>query len=265
MSNLKTISYAPIAKGWTSFHSFYPEWMLGMNSQLYTFYQGKPWKHYSNPVRNSYYGAASVASSVRFVFNDQPTEAKMFKTLELESLQQWTADLLSDLHTGRIESTYFVLKEGSYFTNVRRSGTETGLNVDWSQISTQGIGDASNIVPGNPVRIEFALGLNQPLNPLINSFVAGTAVGDVAYYEVGGVLFEIGVITAINRTSLPQYIEITNPLNTPAVGNFIFTSKNAEIESYGLRGHYAEVTLTNLSSSLSELFAVNSEIFKSYP
>jgi len=260
-----TVSFDPTARGWTSFHSYYPEWMLGMNSVFYTFYQGKPWKHYSNSVRNSYYGAAAVESSVRFVFNDEPTEAKMFKTLELESLQQWTAELVSDLHTGSIENTYFVLKEGSYYANVRRDATETGLNIDWSQISTQGVGSASNVIAGNPVRIEFSFDLNNPINPLISAFSTGNTVGDVAYYDAAGTLFEIGVITAINRNSLPQYIEITNPSNTPAVGNFIFVAKNPEVESYGLRGHYAEVTLTNLSNDKSELFAVNSEIFKSYP
>ena len=66
----ETLTYGPSIKGWTSFHSFIPEWMVGMNSNFYTFYQGKPWKHHSNTTRNQYYAADSLSPSVvTFVFN----------------------------------------------------------------------------------------------------------------------------------------------------------------------------------------------------
>ena len=38
-----------------------------------------------------------------------------------------------------------------------------------------------SIIAGNPVRIEFAFDLNNPINPLISAFSTGNAVGDVAY------------------------------------------------------------------------------------
>jgi len=51
----------------------------------------------------------------------------------------------------------------------------------------------------------------------------------------------------------------------PVAGNFIVFVKNAVAESYGARGYYMEVLLENTSSTAVELFAISSQIFKSYP
>ncbi len=32
-----TLSYSEGVQGWTSFFSFYPDWMIGMNNYFYTF------------------------------------------------------------------------------------------------------------------------------------------------------------------------------------------------------------------------------------
>jgi len=257
-----TLTYSPSVKGWTSFHSFIPEWMVGMNSNFYTFYQGKPWKHHSNTTRNQYYASEGIASSiVTFVFNDGPIETKMFKTIELEGTKSWKADMSSDLHTAKIESQYFVLKEGSFFANVRRN-VESGLNVDFSQISTQGLGDAvSTVLTGNILKVNFTLQTTQQLNPIVD-------IGDIAYFKnAAGNLLEMGAITGISNSDVfgSGFIEVTNTTNTPVAANFVFAVKNSVAESYGLRGHYNEVTLTNSDQTKTNLFAVSSEIFKSYP
>jgi hypothetical protein len=41
--------------------------------------------------------------------------------------------------------------------------------------------------------------------------------------------------------------------------------KDAVAESYGARGYYMETTLTNTDTEAVELFAISSQIFKSYP
>tara|TARA_R110000796_G_scaffold42373_1_gene104827 strand:+ start:28 stop:810 length:783 start_codon:yes stop_codon:yes gene_type:complete len=260
MSNI-TVTYGPSVKGWTSFHSYIPEWMVGMNSNFYSFYQGKPWKHHTNAVRNQYYGAASVPSKVQFVFNNAPIETKMFKTIELEGTKSWKAEMTSDLHTGLIEASYFVPKEGVFYANTRRT-VETGLGVDFSQISTQGLGDCSTLATiGNVLTINFAFPATVSLNPIVD-------IGDIAYFDDGtGTLAEIGAITGISESDVlgSGFIEITNPAATPVATNFIFAAKNSVAESYGLRGHYNDVTLTNTDTTVVELFAASSEIFKSYP
>lgn len=256
-----TITYEPEANGWTSFHSFTPQWMIGMNNRFYSFYQGTPWQHYNNNTRNSYYGAPTAASSVTFVINESPVEAKMFKTIELEGNKAWKCEMVSDLHEGLMEAEYFVPKEGSFYANSRRT-IEGGATYDFSQISTQGLGYwASFSTAATTLTITFNVPSNITLNPIVS-------VGDTAYEQssANGVTV-LGPITAITRNTIEidPFVATPTPPWNPPENNLIFATKNSVAESYGLRGHYNEVTLTNSDSDLTELFAVSSEIFKSYP
>ena len=247
-----TVTYSQGAKGWTSFHSYEPEWLLGMNSSYYSFYQGKPWRHYQNPTRNSYYGSPSYPSLVEFILNEAPLETKMFKTLELEGTDAWSAALESDLHLGEINKDYFVQKEGVWFANVRRLN-EQGNNYDLSQISAQGIGEYTTFtVLGPTLTIDFAT----PINPIVS-------IGDIAYEQDSPTtILELGPIIAIG----PDFIRVNPIVNTPSGANtLILALKNSVAESYGLRGHYAKVTLEITTPDEAELFAVSSSIFKSYP
>jgi restriction endonuclease S subunit len=79
----QTLTYSMGANGWTSFHSYFPEWMIGVNNMFYSFKNGDIYEHHSNASRNQYYGV-NYPSTVTVVFNDQPIDAKMFKTIELE-------------------------------------------------------------------------------------------------------------------------------------------------------------------------------------
>jgi hypothetical protein len=260
-----TVSYNPKAGGWTSFHSYVPQWMIGMNNMFFTFYQGKPYRHYTNNVRNNYYGlptpTTAYDSTVTLVFNDSPVETKMFKTIELEGNASWKADMISDLHAGLIEASYFVPKEGTFFANARRT-VESGATVDLSQISTQGAGSCSGVTSTPPsLVIDFTLPAPETINSLIN-------IGDVIYFRPAAApatFVESGPITAIDRTTTPQTITVNPAVGIPTTGDFVFAVKNSVAESYGLRGHYNTVKLTNGLSTFVELFAVSSEIFKSYP
>jgi len=84
--------------------------MTNMNNFLYTFKSGELWKHNTNATRNSWYGAASDASKVTIIFNDAPSESKMFKTLACETDSPWKATITTDLNAGVMEASYFELK-----------------------------------------------------------------------------------------------------------------------------------------------------------
>jgi len=75
-----TITFSPSAQGWTSFWDYNPDWMLGLNSSFYTWKQGQLYKHDSNNTRNNFYGVG-YSSSITTVFNAEPTQNKVFKTL----------------------------------------------------------------------------------------------------------------------------------------------------------------------------------------
>lgn len=245
-----TLTYSPMLEGWTSFHSYYPEWMTNMNNFLYTFKSGELWKHNTNATRNSWYGAASDASKVTIIFNDAPSESKMFKTLACETDSPWKATVTTDLNSGVMEASYFELKEGDYFTYIRRNPD----TVDLKAMSTQGIGSASSVtlISAGNYRINFTFDIGTTLS-----------IGDTIYIGAVGGLTISGVVTAHNATSVTINMVVGGTV--PVAGNFIVFVKNAVAESYGARGYFMSVLLENTSSAAVELFAISSQVFKSYP
>ena len=238
-----TLTYSPRLQGWTSFFTFHPEWMIGLNNSFYSMYQGQLYRHRDSSVnRNTFYGAYGN-STITNVFNDSPLDAKMFKTIGLEGTQPWEATLTTDLGSGKIETAWFVKKEGDYYANIRRNTSQTDLDM----MSAQGIGDVTTVVGG---LLTFAFTINSLVN-----------VGDVAYKNTVATADEVGIITAKTATS----ITIGSVVNAPTGGDFILVIKNSIAESYGTRGYYMEVQLVNSLTTQVELFSISSEAFKSYP
>ena len=50
----------------------------------------------------------------------------------------------------------------------------------------------------------------------------------------------------------------------PDVEDFMFVAKNPIAESFGLKGYYASIRLVSDSTDAVELYAVNSEVSKSF-
>jgi hypothetical protein len=248
-----TITYAPANSGWTSFHSYFPEWMIGMNSRFYTFKGGNMWKHYSNNTRNNYYGS-QYSSTVTPIFNNEPTVTKMFKTIQLDTDSPWDTTITTDLSTGFMDSSYYSLKEGDYYTYIRRVAGNTDLDL----MSAQGIGEVLTVTGASPGNITVTFSFNIGSN---------VSIGDKLYRDNAGIQL-IGTITGLTDTSIemfpnPPSIPVTSI--TPVIGDYVLYIKNAEAESYGARGYYMETLLSNSSTSEVELFSISSEVFKSFP
>ena len=243
-----TVTYSPRLNGWTSFFSYTPEWMIGMNTNFYSMSGGDLYRHRDDATaRNNFYGV-QYNSTIQTVFNDAPLDAKMFKAIGLEGDDPWTAAITTDFGTGAIDSTYFQLKEGDYYAYIRRDSGATDVDL----MSAQGIGVPSNVAGTAPGVITITFGFD------IGNIISD---GDVAY--IGGVssITAIGTISSHTSTS----ITINTSSATPIVTDFIMYLKDAVAESYGARGYYMEVNLTNTKTTAVELFAITSEVFKSYP
>ena len=87
------------------------------------------------------------------------------------------------------------------------------------------------------------------------------SIGDVLYSSSNGAYTKVGVITAKTNTS----VTVDSELSTPSQGQFMFVAKDTVAESYGLKGYYANIKLTNSGTTPVEVFAVNSEVSKSFP
>ena len=245
-----TLTYSESVDGWPSFYSFIPDYILGMNQYLYTFKEGKLYRHNSNERRNNYYGVDND-STITSVFNQESTTNKVFKTIELESDAPWDCDVVSDLGAGFMPASYFVLKEGGYFAFIRRIANSNNLSLR----SAQGIGVFNSTTGSgpNPITLTFGFAIDSILS-----------IGDVSYYNNAGAVTEIGEITSISSDR--KTLTIQNPTIVGAVPlSYVLYVKNSVAESYGTLGYYLEFKLTNSSTEAVELFTVDSDVFKSNP
>jgi|TARA_R110002020_G_scaffold22480_6_gene75979 hypothetical protein len=71
------------------------------------------------------------------------------------------------------------------------------------------------------------------------------------------------LVGKVSNITSGGYIEIDNPLNSPANGDFIMFSKNKAVNNTSLIGYFAEVKLRNNSKEKAELFALSSETAES--
>ena len=237
-----TITYSPKLSGWTSYHSYLPEWMVSMNNYLYSFKNGNLYKHNSNITRNSYYGVL-YPSKITTIFNTEPAQTKSFKTIATNSTTAWETDILSDQGEGHIDADWYDLKEGTWYGYIRRPAN----NNDLSYTSAQGIGNVTT----------YAAGL------LTFSFNIGDIIstGDKLYWVNAGVLTLIGTITAHTATTVSVSVTGTAPTN----GSFILYEKSPVAESSPTRGTYLSVEFTNSDTDYTEMYMVTSDVFRSYP
>lgn len=240
-----TLSYSPSVEGWPSFYSYIPEMMIGMNSYFYSFDGGSLYRHNTNNSRNNFYGTQYNSKLVGFI-NDDPSTIKTFKTIVLESNSKWDCTVETDMGTGFIDSTYFVLKEGDYFSHIRRTDNELEAR------SVQGLGSITGVNATNPAAVVVTFPFN------LDSMVS---VGDTVRRSGTGAPV-IGVITGKTRNTLT--IDTTSG-STPSVGMFLLYTRNVTAESYGTTGYYLQYTLENSQNSFVEIYAVGAGLFKSYP
>jgi hypothetical protein len=268
-----TITYSSSVEGWPSFYSYNPDWIIGMNNFLYTFKGGDLYRHNVNTARNTFYQQwwtkvgtpleAYKPSTLSSVFNDAVLESKLFKTILLEGDATWSTTLETDLQTsGFIEAAWFEKKEASFFAFIRNNSTG-----QFSQRSLNGIGRSYELDAVFPLAtVKFST------NPIID-IGSIVSVGDSLYsaeppYQT--VVFA-GIITAIN-VDIPSGInEIVINFGVPGASlpseqdNYYLYVKNSVAESHGVLGHYCVFNMTNTSADKVELFAVGSDIMKSFP
>jgi hypothetical protein len=269
-----TLTYDNGVQGFPSFYTFFPDWMVGMNNYFYTFNEGDLYRHNTNETRNNYYGV-DYSSVMTSVFNNEPLQNKIFKTISLESDDSWKVSSNTDQQTGNfIDADDFILKEGDYFGYLRAANSEPASIEQYPLRSANGIGKnvSVNTIFPNAVIVNFSI------NPFISTGSI-LSIGDLLYSKnslTNNVLL-IGEVTnkvqdlQNGKNFLVVDTTITDPGGNP-IGStppltpiYYFFIKNGTAESHGILGHYNVFTLTNDSTKAVELFAVESEVMKSFP
>lgn len=239
----KTIAYSDKTLGWTSFFSFLPEWTTSLNNRFFSIKNGQLWLHndHDNPVRNNFYGV-QYNSKIVTVINDSNSDDKIFKTIVLEGNNPWNVTIETNLTNSTIKSTEFNKRESRFFAHTRKNEDESDLHD-----TAQGIGV---IISSSSTIISF-------------TFIPELVGFGEKLYQLNGPDHElIGTIINIDRNN--NQIEVDSITTTPVNGYFSFSTKESRIEGSELRGYYAKITLENSSTDSVELFAIESNIIKSY-
>lgn len=87
----ETLAFSEKTKFWTSFYTYTPECMVRVGIDFLSFRKGQAHLHNTvNAKRNSFYGDDS-SSEVWVIFNDSPSNVKVFQALSEESDTVWEA------------------------------------------------------------------------------------------------------------------------------------------------------------------------------
>lgn len=246
-SRVNTLTFDEMVKGWTSFHSFMPDYMVGMNNKFFSFYNGALYLHHSDAVnRNNYYDIDNP-SKVAIMVNDEPSEIKELQAVSLEGNSSWATLIKAFVSNSdnfiesSITQSEFVKKEGKWYAYARRNESN-----HFDSKSTYGIGTLSNVTS---TQISV-VGINSSLT-----------IGDIIVR--GEDLAEIGTILDI----VPLTAGVLITLDTTGdlvVGQFVLGKKDSRIEGGNLRGYTLRMDLESNAAKKAELFAVNAEVIKSF-
>jgi hypothetical protein len=116
----KTISFNEDENSWATFYSYEPEFMVSNDTDIITFYLGKPYKHNENPTYNNFYGT-QYSSIIKFPINSEPSKEKVFQAISFEDADAW--DVFAECPNGMqttISATDFQLIKNmryAYFRN----------------------------------------------------------------------------------------------------------------------------------------------------
>lgn len=245
-----TITFDEKVKGWTSFHSFYPDYMIGMNSKFFTFVGGNLFIHHSDNVnRNTYYDV-SFPSKLSVMINDSPSDIKELQAVSLEGNYSWETLIrayisnVDDFIESSIHDVEFVKKEGIWYAYARRNEDQ---NQEDSK-SMYGIGSIINIT-GTTIIINGYSDIMVEGDKLVKGSDM-TIIGDIS-----NIIFD----NSNNTTTLT-----VSSSSGISIGDFVVGKKEARIEGGNLRGYTMRADLEVYKPDKVELFAVNAEVMKSY-
>jgi hypothetical protein len=250
-----TLTFDEDIDGWTSFHSFQPEDILGMNNRLFTWKDGELYEHHrEDATRNEYYGTV-YPSQISVVVNENPSVIKILKALKIEGTTAWDVDIDAYLTgtanpiSGSVAQTEFNLREGMWYAYARRNESSSHLDSK----STYGVGIVTGIVGSTLI---------------ITGDNTSLSVGDTVQFfdpnDVNPSLTSAGTVSQIDRVAGGVELVLSSAAGI-SVGDFISGVKSARIEGGGLRGYTIRLDLEATSEDKLELFAINSEVNMAFP
>jgi hypothetical protein len=166
-----TLAFNEESSGFSSFFSFKPSQILSLKNKFYTIKNGAIWLHYNETAntRGNFYGV-QYNSKIRFVFNSNPSNVKIFKTINYEGDNGWQVDsFVSDFTGPNLLNTFYTSSQDT-------TGVLTGGNPSVFSYMTGAYDDYGHSFPSTlypPInRAGFDRKENKYMANLINSSLA---------------------------------------------------------------------------------------------
>jgi len=232
------VSFSETVNGWPTRLSYQPEFSgVSLDNQFFTFKNGYMWIH-DNTIKNLFYNVVGANSSVNIVFNDLPSNPKMFKTLSYDGALGWDAAVTMQPSSQTGSVTDWVEKEGIYYNYIK------GTSSSAKDFNTQGIGQTNADINSGPITF-------------VNPVNVNVQVGDAIYKNGSYTGATVSAIAADRLSITPSTAVQVDP------GDFIYVVKPAGLFTNGLIGTTAQVLMTKSGNTggSNELFSVSAEIF----
>jgi len=244
-----TITYDEGAEGFTSFHSYFPDFMASMNGEMFSTKDGQLWIHNDadNPIFNNFYGT-QYTTTVTTILNKEPSDIKIISAIDTESNKAFDMVVKSYLNNedtsitqSELDVLEFENREGKWYAYVRKNE----LTGDYTAHSAYGLGEGSAAASAT---IQFETTIPTSL------LSYGDELLDSSEVSLGNV---VSVDKVNNTITMDQ-------VNTIAANTFIFGKKTARIEGSEIRGYNFEIKITDNTTTETKLFALNAEMSKSF-
>lgn len=238
-----TAAYSMGDRVWTTLYSFVPERVDSVHSLMYTFRNGRIYKHDETSDRNRWYGGAVEATTVEVVSNTSPSAIKTFESISLEGNSKWDTTVSTTNQSASISESSLKSKEGFYYGYVHGSTSSYGSTItslsSTSELFT--LGEVSDNVSGSSVTFTNKLA----------SFPIGTTA---TLYSVNGTTL---VSKAVNPTSVNGSTVTFSGNVTASAGDLLVVIGDSSIEGDQIRDYYMKVRISKATTSPIELFAIN--------
>jgi hypothetical protein len=259
-----TLGYSVGNNTWQSRYTFYPDMYADQNSTMYSAFYVDPvgddnaiifHSHDNETDYNTFYGTAAT-SIVKVVSNYNPSMVKVFNAVSLETdSDTWGVT--------RIESS-----EGAYSASTNLTEIEGSL---YGNIAMDESGDSTrHIIPIGAVATGYTPNIaTVPFDNRVNvlSLPVGATVMEV---ELDGTLVNIGTpiggnptVRTLGSVSGIREITLNAATSVDLDGKNLVLVTDQSQNGDPIRGHWAEITLTNAQTTQFELFCVNTHFVDS--
>ncbi len=262
-TNVKdTIAYDTEDKVWNTRYSFIPEAYENMDNYMYTFKDGRMYRHTDAATRNRFY-ESNYASNLTLISAFNNSMVKVAEALSIEGNSQWSAQVKSTISQSSgfeqrsefIQLSDYSLKEGMYYASIPMN-INTGLSPTSNRTvigyvaATGTWASGATITLGNPIVAPFQASGNASIfclnasGSIVSTLASGTSV--YGYQKIEQ--FDRNTIRLSNLVGAPPSI---------ATGTILVVDSNASVDGDPIRGPYFLIELSNSGIVPIEAYAFN--------